>query len=300
MRKFSVTRGVGTSICFSVLLILVLVGCERRDQTGNFVARVNNEFLTREKLAESLDTIALQSGPRVREFVSRWVNSALLYEAAKAQGFNRTAEVNKTLEEMRQQLAIDQLLEKELQTEELRQVTPEEMVAYYEEHKGDYLLGEDVAKVGYVLFASRDVATAFRNQVVKTKKWFEVLESFSQDSTLAASIVRRGDSVYVKESTVESKDLWRIVSQLRSGEISPVVKVDEGFYVLQSSGLQPKGQVAELPFVAREVRDRVLVQKHQKALEQFLEQLRKKYKVQLNLGPFEIPDTTSTRMKSPS
>jgi len=298
MRKLSVTQGVRTSICFSLLPILVLVGCERRGQTGNFVARVNNEFLTREKLAESLDTVALRSEPRVREFVSRWVNSALLYEAAKAEGFDRTAEVNKTLEEMRQQLAIDQLLEKELQTEELRQVTPEEMVAYYQEHKDDYLLGEDVAKVGYVLFASRDVATAFRNQVVKTKKWFEVLESFSQDSTLAQSILRRGDSVYVKESTVESKELWRIVSQLRPAEISPVVKGEEGFYVLQTSGLQAKGTVAELPFVEREVRDRVLVQKHQKALDQFLERLRKKYKVQLNLGPFEISDTTGTRKPS--
>lgn len=291
----SVWQSAGKVIGISLLVILVLSGCGRGRQPAAFVARVNNEYLTQDEMRETLDTVALGAGPQVRDFVARWVNATLLYEEAKREGLERDPEVNRTLEEMKRRLAIDRLLEKKVYTDELREIGDEEIKTYYEKHKGDYLLTENVAKIQYVLFSNREAATSFRNQVVKSQKWFEVLADFVQNSSLASSIISRVDSLYIKGSTAAAKELWKTAAQLSAGEISPVTKAEEGYYVLRSLGVQQKGDIAELSFVEPEIRDRVLVEKHQKALERFLDRLRKKYAVELNLDVLGTADTTQTQ-----
>lgn len=291
----SVWQSTGKIIAVSLLVMVVSSGCGKRKETGAFVARVNNEYLTQEELRETLDTVALGSGPQVRDFVARWVNATLLYEEAKREGLERDPEVNRTLEEMKRQLAIDRLLEKKVYTDELREITDEEIKSYYEKHKGDFLLTENVAKVQYVLFSKREAATSFRNQVVKSQNWFEVLADFAQDSSLVSSIISRVDSLYIRESAPVGKELWETAARLSTGEISPVTKTEEGYYVLRSLGVQQKGDIAELSFVEPEIRDRVLVEKHQKALERFLDRLRKKYAVELNLDVLGTVDTTQTQ-----
>jgi hypothetical protein len=59
-------------------LAAVLSSCVRKSETSTFVARVNNEYLTPEKVKGSLDSAGGATDPQVREFVTQWVNSALL------------------------------------------------------------------------------------------------------------------------------------------------------------------------------------------------------------------------------
>lgn len=275
----------------SCALVMAAPGCTRRSESGAFVARVNNQYLTPEKVAEGLDTTARATEPKVRDFVTEWVNSALLYEEAKSRGLDRSAEVNETLDEMRRQLAVNQLLEKEIYTDQSVEVSEEEIKAYYDQHKGDYLLSEDVAKIRFVRFTSRDAAASFRGQLLKGKPWSEVLQSLSADSAFATALVERVDSLYVKRSTFPSSEVWRAVTQLRLNEFSAVIKDEAGYYVAALLGLQRAGEIAELPVVASETRDRVLVEKRQKALSQFLERLKKKYAVQVNLTALETAGT---------
>ena len=260
---------------------------------------MNNDYLTPEKVKGSLDSAAIASGPRVRGFITNWINASLLYEEAKARGIDRSPEVNETLAEMKKQVAVNRLIEGEVYADQSLPITDQEIRAYYDQHKIEYQLTEDVAKVRYVVFANRETASTFRLQASKGKSWADVLQNLSQDSAFASSIVQRADSDYVRQSqpplwlsASSGRDLWRAVSRLQVGETTPIMKVDPGYYLLNLLGMQSKGEIAELPMVELEVRDRVLIEKRQKALDRFLELLRKKYEVQVNLTALETADTT--------
>lgn len=274
----------------SCMLMVVASSCVRKSEGVRFVARVNNQYLTPEKVRASVDTTARVTDSQVRDFVTQWVNSAVLYEEARAQGLDRSAQVNETVEEMKKQLAVNRLLETELYADRQPTITDEEMRTYYNQHKDAYLLGEDLAKIRFALFANRDAALHFRSQLVRGKSWDQVVQSMGQDSSFSVAIVERADSQYVKRSTVRSTELWKAVMQLRVGELPQIVGEDGGYFVVSLLQMQRAGEVADFPSVASETRDRVLIEKRQKAFSEFLERLKKKYTVQLNLSAVEGVD----------
>jgi peptidyl-prolyl cis-trans isomerase C len=275
--------------------MVIACSCVRRSERATFVARVNDQYLTPEKVRGSLDTASRVTDPHVRDYVTQWVNSALLYEEAKAQGLDRSAQVNETLEEMKKQLAVNQLLETEIYGDQQFVITDEEVRAYYDQHKDSYLLADDLAKIRYVLFANRDAAARFRGQLVKGRSWDETLQSLSEDSSFSAAIIERTDSQYVKRSTVRSMALWKTVTQLHVGELPQIGNDDAGYFVVSLLQIQRAGEIAEFPSVTSETRDRVLVEKRQKAFDELLERLKKKYAVQVNLAALENADTTKTK-----
>lgn len=269
--------------------------CFRKSEKVTFVARVNNQYLTPERVTGSFSTVFRGTDAQTRDFVTQWVNSALLYEEAKAQGLDRSTQVNETLEEMKKQLAVNRLLETEVYGNERAAITDDEVEVYYHQHQDLYLLAEDLAKVRFVLFASRDAASRLRSVLAKGKSWDEALQSLSGDSLFSAAMIERADSQYIRRSTVGSMELWRTVTQLRVGDLPQIVKDNAGYYVVGLSQIQRAGEVAELPSVVGETRDRVLVEKRQRALQELLERLKKKYSVQLNLSALESVDTLKAK-----
>ncbi len=279
----------------SGILMLIACSCFRKSEGVPFVARVNNQYLTPEKVKGSLNTAVRATDPQARDFVTQWVNSALLYEEAKAEGLDRSTQVNETLEEMKKQLAINRLLETEVYGDQQAATSNDGVEAYYHQHRDLYLLAEDLAKVRFVLFANRDAASRLRGVLTKGKSWDEALQSLAGDSLFSAAIIERADSEYMKRSTARSMELWRAVTQLRVGDLPQIVKDDAGYYVVGLSQIQRAGEVAELPSVVGETRDRVLVEKRQRALGALLERLKKKYSVQLNLLALESVDTVKAK-----
>jgi hypothetical protein len=286
-------------LALSLTLLLILPSCVRKKDTGVFVARVNNEYLTPEKMKGTMDSAAFASGPRVREFVTNWINASLLYEEAKVRGLDRSPEVNETLAEMRRQMAVNRLIEGELYGNESLQSTDDEIRAFYDQHRAEFQLTENVAKVRCALFSNRETANVFRSQLAKGKSWADVLQNLAQDSMLASSLIMRADSAYIRQSQAPQwlspsggRDLWRAASQLQVGESTPIVKVDPGYCILTLLRMQSEGEIAELPMVELEIRDRLVIEKRQKALDRFLESLRKKYAVQVNLAAIEGTDST--------
>lgn len=279
----------------SCILMVFACSCFRKSEKVTFVARVNNQYLTPERVTGSFSTVFRGTDAQTRDFVTQWVNSALLYEEAKAQGLDRSTQVNETLEEMKKQLAVNRLLETEVYGNERAAITDDEVEVYYHQHQDLYLLAEDLAKVRFVLFASRDAASRLRSVLAKGKSWDEALQSLSGDSLFSAAMIERADSQYIRRSTVGSMELWRTVTQLRVGDLPQIVKDNAGYYVVGLSQIQRAGEVAELPSVVGETRDRVLVEKRQRALQGLLERLKKKYSVQLNLSALESVDTLKAK-----
>jgi peptidyl-prolyl cis-trans isomerase C len=292
-RKHRAPRGVDFCrvVVVAFALAAVVSSCVRKKETSAFVARVSNEYLTPERIKGSLDSAGGATDPQVREFVTQWVNSALLYEEAKAQGLDRSAQVNETLEEMKRQLAVNQLLETEVYEDLQSKITDEEVKAYYDQHRDAYLLTEPLAKIRFVVFADKDAALRFRGQLAKGKTWDESLQSLSADSSTAGTIIGHVDSEYVKQSATESPELWEAVKQLHVGDFSQVAKGQVGYFVVNLLEMQRAGEIAEFPSVAAETRDRVLIEKRRSALAELLERLKKKYAVQVNLPALESVDT---------
>jgi peptidyl-prolyl cis-trans isomerase C len=292
-RKRRDRRGVDfwRVVVVSCALAVVVSSCVRKRETAAFVARVNDEYLTPERVRGSLDSAGGATDPQVREFVTQWVNSALLYEEAKAQGLDRSAQVNETLEEMKRQLAVNRLLETEVYGDQQSSITDEEVKAYYDQHRDAYLLTEPLAKIRFAVFTDKGAALRFRGQLAKGKSWDESLQNVSADSSVAGTIVGRADSEYVKQSATESAKFWEAVKELHVGDFSQATNGEVGYFVINLLEMQRAGEIADFPSVAAEARERVLIDKRRTALSELLERLKKKYAVQVNLPALESVDT---------
>lgn len=277
----------------SIVLTLFSLHCTKQPQVSNIIAKVGDTYLTADMLKMSIDTSMLRSEYQMREYVLHWVTSELLYQEAKRRGLANSPVVNRTLDELQKQLSINQLLENEIYDEQNLRISTDEVSDYYRTHSTDFTLSEEVIHISYAAFRDRGAANTYRSNVLKETSWQNVLHTHSSDSALTVAIVEVADSQYFKQRTLSPPELWKVVTTLSPGEISFPIKTSAGYFVVRLIDVQRPGQVAELPYVVQEIKDRIVIEKRQKILNLFLEQLKKKYNAQIYL-PAVIPQDTTT------
>jgi hypothetical protein len=114
--------------------------------------------------------------------------------------------MNQKVEEVRRQLAINALLEKEVYSQKTSNFSVQDIRQYYDAHLKEFNAMHDMALVSFALFKNRDAATEFRNLVLKGTLWNSAINQHAQ------SVVMRVDSTYQTQATLLPAELWRVAS----------------------------------------------------------------------------------------
>ncbi|MDE3057807.1 MAG: peptidyl-prolyl cis-trans isomerase [Bacteroidota bacterium] len=272
----------------AIVLALLNLSCGRSAHETNDVARVDNKTLTLDMIRTQLDSSQSISQSAVHLFADRWINSELLYAEAQRQGLDHSPAVEQQLEEARKQLAINALLEKEIFIDTPQSVPEDEVTAYYNDHKNEFRLPDDVVWISFTVFPERKTAANFRSAILSRKDslvgngWNANIENFRNHDSSSA-LLTYSDSVFYTQRTLFPTALWRVARTLGTREVSFPVKTSAGYFVIVSHGLFYKGNVAPLRYVENDIRGRIVMGKRQQRTTQLLESLRKKHVVELNL-----------------
>lgn len=272
------------------ILPIVFIGCTERRASGPYVARVNDSYLTMEHLREQTDTTSLSS-PQVHAYVSRWVSRELLFQEAHRLGLDRSLEIKAKVDEIEKQLIVTLLLNREIYDEELVGFSTQELLDYYDKHAEEFLLQTDVAKVNYVLFRDRESASAFRVRVLRGTLWYDAVSEVEKDAKSSAAILEKADTLYIAEKELFPPPVWRVVMNMTAEQISFPVKTDQGYFVLQLANFQKRGSPGEFRYSLPEIRERLIVEKRRTLLDNFLNDLRERYTVEVNLEETSEQDT---------
>jgi len=260
-----------------LVLLLILFGCSRKEEGKTVVAKLDNKVLTLEEIRGNVDTTIELTDAIIYQYIQRWLIEEALYREAVEKGLDRTMEINQKVENVRKQLSINALLEKEVYSKEPGNFTDEEIKRYYNEHIKEFNLTNDVVLVSFVLFRDRDAATQFRNLVLKGTNWKSAVEQ------MLPSVLAVVDSSYETQASLVPSELWRVATNAVSREISFPINTRYGYYVLVVWKSLRQGQTADLPIVREEILNRLTVQRRQKLFEDYMNQLRSKHTIQVFL-----------------
>ena len=271
--------------------VVVFWGCGNSETENQYVAKVNNSILTYDMLRDRIDTTSAIE-PQVREFAQNWVNNELLYQEAANRGYENVPAVTQPLQEIKQKLAVNVFLQKELNEKGALTVTPEEEQRYYDAHKQEFLLNEDKVKLSYLVFDNRDSAASFRAEILRGTSWNEALSRRTRNPKLSG-VLESAESQFFSQSTMAPAELWKVLQTMNSSDVSFPIRTAVGFYLLTLQGRQLKGEIATLESVRNEVQQRMIMEKRQRGIDSLLTDLRKRNAVQMNLST--IPPTGESK-----
>ncbi len=269
---------------FAVGGCLMLLSCTRQPEQMQEVARVDDQTLTSDMIRQQLDTSSGISEMQVRMFARQWVNSELLYQEAKSQGLDRSETVLRNLESARRELAINALLEKDVFNDTPQSVSKEEIAAYFKSHVEEFALGEDIVEISLAVFSKREPAAAFREAALQGDGWEAAVAEFQNAKNGQSPLITKTDSAFYNQSTLFPAKLWKVSSALGPGEVSFPVKTSEGYFVILLVGSYQRGSSPPVEYVENAIRGRLMMQRRQERFAEYLESMRKKHAVQINLA----------------
>ncbi|MCX6122439.1 MAG: peptidyl-prolyl cis-trans isomerase [Ignavibacteriales bacterium] len=260
---------------FTVLLALTAIGCSKNEPDKTPVASIDKQTLALEEIRAHIDTTREPSQAQIQQYIQRWLTEESLYREAIDRGLDRTEEMNQKVEDVRRQLAINALLEKEVYSQQTSNFTMQDVRQYYDAHSKEFNVMHDMALVSFALFKNRDAATQFRNLVLKGTQWNSAINQHAQ------SVVLRVDSSYRTEATLIPAELWRVASKSTNRELSFPISTDNGYYIIVVWKFIKQGQTADVPFVEQEIRGRLTVERRRQMYDQLVQNLRSKHAIQV-------------------
>ena len=244
-----------------------------------------------DQIRADLDSSAI-SEPQLQQYIQRWLTDEILYREAIRRGLDRSDNISARLDRIRRQLAVQALLELEVFNDRSVRATDKEVGDYFEAHKEEFILTNDVALVSYVLFGQRETASAYRNSVLRGVPWSDALKLTLENPVQALSILAHVDSAYHTQASLFPAELWRVAAGINPREPSFPVNTTDGYYVLIVWRFSRQGQRAELRFVDDEIRGRIAVERRKRIYESLLANLRVRHNVEVLLSS-AVSDTVS-------
>ncbi len=291
-----------------LILLLVAAGaCSKKEEaksnvvetglgTGPGVAQTQAELDT---VLASIDGIAITVGEfqdrinkqspyirarynsveQKREFLDNLVRFEVLALEAKAQGFDKDADVVRTMKQVMIQKLMKDRMGKGVTPDD---ITDAEMQAYYKESEAEFHKPEEV-RVSAIIINKKPLAESTAKLALGEKgssnKGFRELVALH--STDKDSKVRGGDMRYFTATNTElPKDVVEAAFGLKKtgSVVGPVDGGDGNFYILKQTGHR-KAIDKSFDDVKRQIQNRLYREKRTQAQKDFVAELKKKAKI---------------------
>ena len=235
--------------------VLVFAACSKEQKKDDFVARVNESYLTREDFASLVDTANLNSAQK-EQLIKNWIYQEVLFQAADKEGITNREDylniVNKSSNELAAAMLIDDYVSKEKIN-----YSDEDLIKYYESNKNYFRLNTDAYLINKVTFNNEDNAIKFRSLALDSE-WKKAVSAFVNDSSLIINTV----SDLVEESNIYPVQLSRIIKDFYPEEISIVITNKPGYYsIVQLLNKLGKESVPPFEIIKAKVEKRFIAEK---------------------------------------
>jgi hypothetical protein len=247
--------------------VLVFTACSEEQKKDDFVARVNESYLTREDFASLADTSALNSAQK-EQLIKNWIYKEVLFQAAKKEGITNREDYLNILDKSSTELAAAMLIDDYVSKEKIN-YSDEDLITYYESNKNYFRLNTDSYLINKVTFNNEYNAIKFRSLALDSE-WKKAVSAFVNDSSLIINTT----SDLVEESNIYPVQLSRIIKEFYPEEISIVITNKPGYYsIVQLLNKLGKESVPPFDIVKIKVEKRFLAEKKKVLLEEYLKNL---------------------------
>ncbi len=337
MKNRSLASGIAVGLTFGAMALLAaLVPSAVRAQANpaptEIVARVNNDVITLAAYQKSVqqirdevtrdcvdcppEKIEAQFKEQQKDLLRGMIDESLMVQRAKDMGINVEADVNKRLDEVRQQNSLatlsdlqkgveasglswedykttirNGLLQKEVVRREVGShvdITKDEVKQYYDAHPEEFTLPERVTlseislstdgKKPEDFAAVRSKVEGLRTSVLNGDNFSQVASLYSEGSTAKA-----GGGLGSFNKGELPPQIETIVFQLRKGQITEVIQTRTGFEFLKVEDHLPAG-LQPFERVEPDIQNIIHAQKVQPLIRDYLAELREQSNIIVKPG----------------
>jgi len=256
--------------------LFFLFSCSEPQKPESYIARVNDSYLTEEKLSDLSDAQIVNGNNRTSA-IKNWIKQEILFQEAKKQGILNDKNFKSTIEKSERQLANSMVLKNYLKSWK-PEVTDEILKYYFEENKTSFKLAFNSYLLNKVSFSDTDVAVEFRTELIQSD-WKSALNNFANHD----SVVEVSSNVFIPEQDIYPAKVLRVLEGLYPLEISIVISDDRGYYtVVQLIEKYSAGSIPPFEAVKKEVETRYIAASNEVAIENYLDELYSKNEIEIN------------------
>lgn len=254
-------------ISFMLIAASILTGCGKEQPKTEYVARVNDAYLTKKELASLIDTTMVNTLHK-SEVIRNWVNREILFQKAKNEGILQQDDYKGLINNSGRELAGVLLLESYISSVTIN-FEQRDLINYFEENSNDFKIADMSYLLNIIHFSNEDRAVEFRSLVLDSD-WQKAMNIFYGES----AIINNENKVLLKEQDVSSIKVLRVVKRLHPLEISIVISETEGYYtVVQVLEKYLIGSLPSYNVIKQDVEKRYLAERRKELLENYIKDL---------------------------
>jgi hypothetical protein len=275
-RKLIATKAANSLARFVVLGTVFLSACNETEKPEEFVARVNDSFLTKQELESKLGDDRYSQKHR-EELIRGWIETEVLYQEAASENILEDTLYKQIIVDSRKNLASAFLIQDFFRKNPVK-VSDEEVRQYYDERKEEFRFSSDVYIYNLAGFSDELKAIYFRNMLIETD-WSKANDAFSEDE----SLLYKASELLKHDYELNPPVIGKILKYLRGNEVSIIFETEPGlFNVVQLVEKIDKGEVPKLKFVRKMVTSRLSMLKKRELYLDYMDDLLSKYNVVIN------------------
>jgi len=252
---------------FFLLIVLGFTYCSKEPKKKDYIARVNESYLTREDFSSLVDTANITPFEK-EQVVKNWIYKELLFQEAEKEGIVKSKNYKSILKKSSKELAASLLLNQIVNADQI-EIAEKDMRNYYESNKNYFQLNIDSYYINQASFNDEDKAINFRSLAIESE-WKKAAITFSSD----VSLIRILNSELVEESNLYPTALARAVKDLYPQEISIVISENPEYYsIVQMLEKYYKGVTPPFDIIKDKVKKRLLAEKQKEIVDTYLKEI---------------------------
>lgn len=266
-----------TKFFFFLLIMVILFSCTKGND--EVILKAGSSKLTKKQLQEDLKTLPpqtkafLASPEGVNRLKDELVKREVLYEEAKNKGLGKSEEFKRRMEEFRKITLINMLLEQEIKN--VQQITEKDAKDYYDKNKDQFIKPTEV-RLSQIVVKNEEEAKKVYERIDKGEDFAKIAQELSKDDKTKAS---GGDMGFFKKGQLDPQ-IENLVFSLKKGQISMPINRKDGFHIFKVTDV--KGTPIEFEQVKAQLMEQLKAKKQQDWFDNYIQELKKKYKVEIN------------------
>ncbi len=264
------------SSCFIFsIAVSVIFGCTKTTEQTDYIAKVNDSYLTKNDLALIVDTTETKA--RKEEAIKNWILKEMLFQEAKKEGIVDSRAYKNDIENSRKELAGSLLLKAYSDVQKIN-ANESDLRNYYEKNSNEFKLSFNAYYLNIIRFDNYEQAVQFRSYLLENG-WDEAVAQFKNDP----SVIRVRTAVTINEQDLYPAKLARLVQALQPLEISIVISEDSGYHtIVQVLDKFPKESVPPFEAIRNKVEERFKAGHLKGLINKYIDDLYIKYNVDIN------------------
>ncbi|MFP4546783.1 MAG: peptidylprolyl isomerase [Fidelibacterota bacterium] len=236
-----------------ISLLILMVTCGRKDKQGNYIARVNDSYLTKDDITNILEAKKVNlklDRATIQSIITKWVKDEILFQKAKKEHFDKDKTLQKKVDDYLRSLVIDEYLKYHFQSNVT--INNNEIEEFYKTNKEIYKLDNDALKIRHVYVKDYNDANTLKS-ILQSSYDMEEKKKLYEEYDFETRLIKKGEVV---------KDIHAELFEKSTSKVVGPISTNYGFHIIEILDSYKKGDYLPLSLLRDEIYEKLTQQKN--------------------------------------